>query len=91
MLQVPLKEEIEMLQRKQIIVPLGMEKILEWCNSFVLVPKTNGNVRLCLDPARHNKALVRSVQRGLTLNDILLRLTVIKYITLTDASSGYCI
>ena len=52
------------------IVPLGMDETLEWCNSFVLVPKVNGKVRLCLDPARLNKSLIRPVHRGPTLNDI---------------------
>ena len=27
-------------------------KMVEWCNNFVLVPKANGKVRLCLDPAQ---------------------------------------
>ena len=33
-----------------IITPPVVDKTLEWCNSFVLVPKVNGRVRLCLDP-----------------------------------------
>ena len=36
-----------------------------------------------------NKALIRPVYRGLTLNDIFPRLAGIKYITELDASSGY--
>ena len=38
-LQKPLKEELEGLQKQQIIVPLGVNETSEWCNSFVLVPK----------------------------------------------------
>ena len=38
-----------------MIVPLGIVEISESCNSFLLVPKANGEVRLCIDPARHNK------------------------------------
>ena len=51
-----------------------MDEASELCNSFILVPKANGKVRVCLDWARFNKALIRPVHRGLTLNDILLRL-----------------
>ena len=50
-LQKPFKEELKCLQEKDIITPLGVDKALEWCNSFVLLPKANGEVMLCLDPA----------------------------------------
>ena len=50
-LQKTFKEELECLQRMDIITPLGVDKAAEWCNSFVLVPKANGKVWLCLDPA----------------------------------------
>ena len=51
MLQKPFKEELEHLQKMDIITPLGVDDMAEWCNTFVLVPKANGKVRLCLDPA----------------------------------------
>ena len=53
------------------------------------MPKANGKVQLCLDPARSNKVLIRPVHRGPTLNDILVRLAGVKYLKLIDASSGY--
>ena len=49
-LQKSFKEELECLQRMEIITPLGVDETLEWCNSFVLVSKVNGKVSLCLDP-----------------------------------------
>ena len=69
--------------------PLGVDETAEWCNSFVLVPKANGKVRLCLDPARLNQALIRPIHRGPTLNDILPRLNNVKYMSIIDASLGY--
>ena len=48
-LQKPFKEELECLQKMDIITPLGVDEMAEWCNRFVLVPKANGKVRLCLD------------------------------------------
>ena len=66
-----------------------MAKTAEWCDSFVLVPKSNRKVRLCLDTARLNQALIRSKLRGLTLNDILPKVTNAQYLSLIDASSGY--
>ena len=58
-LQKPYKEELDRLQQQDIITPLGIDEMAEWCNSFVLVPKPNGKVRLCLNPARMNQALIR--------------------------------
>ena len=72
-----------------IITPLGVDETVELCNSFVLVPKANGKVRLCLDPMRLNQALIRPVHRGLMLYDILPRLSNVKYMSIIDASSGY--
>ena len=66
-----------------------MDETSEWSNSFILLPEANGKVRLYLDLARLNKALTKPVHRGPTLNDILPRLAGVKYLTLTDANSGY--
>ena len=49
-LQKPFQEELQQLQELDIITPLGVDKTAEWCNSFVMVPKANGKVWLCLDP-----------------------------------------
>ena len=83
------KKELKQLQKQDIITPLGIDETAEWCNSFVLVPKSNGRVRLCLDRTRLNQALIRLVHRGPILNDILPKLNNAKYLSLTDASSGY--
>ena len=88
-LQESFKEELRHLQEMDIITPLGIDETSEWCNSFVLVPKANGNVRLCLDPARLNQALIRPVHWGLTLNDILPKLNNVQYMSIINASSGY--
>ena len=88
-LQKPFREELEHLQKMDIITPLGVDEMTEWCNSFVLVPKANGKVRLCLDLACLNQALIRLIHRGPTLNNILPWLNNVKYMSNIDASSGY--
>ena len=55
----------------------------------MVVPKANGKVWLCLDQARLNQVLIRPIHRGPTLNDILPKLTGVKYMSIIDASSGY--
>ena len=62
-----------------IVTPLGIEETVEWCNSFVLVLKSNGKVRLCLYPERLKQVLTRPVPK---LNNV-------KYLSLIGASSGY--
>ena len=70
----PLKEELEWLQQQDIITLLGIDETAEWCNSFVLMPKPNGKVSLCLYSARLNQALIRMVHGAGTLNDIFPKL-----------------
>ena len=60
-------------------MPLGMYETAEWCNSFVLVSKPIGKVRLCLNPVRLNQALIRLVHRGPTLYDIFPKLDNARY------------
>ena len=74
-LQKPFKEELKHLQRLDI---RGVDEMAECCNSFVLVLKANGKVRLCLDLARLNQALIRPIHRGPTLYNILPRLNKVK-------------
>ena len=85
------EKEARKIQKQQIIVPLGIDETSEWCNSFILVPKVNCKVRLCLDQVRNNKskAPIRPVHRGPTFNDVLPRLASIKYLTLINSTSGY--
>ena len=80
-LQKLFKDQLDRLQQLDIITPLGVDKTAEWCNSFVLVPKANGNVRLCLDPAQLNQALITPIHRGPTLNDILPKLNNVRYLS----------
>ena len=87
-LQEPFKEELRHLQEMDIITPLEVDKTLEWCNSFVLVPKANHKERLCLDPAHLNHVLIRPVHQGPTLNDILPKLNNMQYMSIIDPSSG---
>ena len=88
-LQKSFKKELDCLQRMDIKATLGVDRTAKWCNSFVLVPKTNGKVWLCLDPVQLNQALIRPIHRGPTLNNILLRLNNMQYMSTIYVSSGY--
>ena len=88
-LQKPFKEEVEQLQKMDIITPVGVDKTAEWCSSFLLVPKANSKVRLCLDLVRLNQALIKPIHRGPMLNNILPKLNNVQYMSIIDVSSGY--
>ena len=88
-LQKLFKDKLDRLQQLDIIRPIGVDETAEWCNSFVLVPKANRKVRLCLDPVQLNQALIIPIHRGPTLNNILPKLNNARYLSLIDASSGY--
>ena len=88
-LQKPFKDELERLKQQDIITPPAVDKMSEWCNSFVLVTKANGMIRLCLDPAWLNQTLIRPIHRGPMLNDILPKLNNVRHMSIIDASSRY--
>ena len=88
-LQDALSEDLERLQRQQIIVPLDIDLTSKWCNSIVLVLKANSKLRLCLDLTRLNKDLIRPIHRDQTPIATLPRLVGVKYFTLIDTSLRY--
>ena len=53
-LQKQFKEELVLVQHLEIIVHLGVDEAAERSNSFVLVSKPKGKMRLYVDPARLN-------------------------------------
>ena len=87
-LQKLFKEELKWLWELDIIAALGVDEMAQWCNSLVVVLKANGIMQLCLDPAQLNQALIRLIHRGPTLNDILLKLNNVQYMSIIDASLG---
>ena len=46
----------------------------EWLNSFIIVKKLNGSLRICLDPTDLNKEIVRPVCNSQTMDDVIEKL-----------------
>ena len=61
----------------------------ELVNSMAVVPKPNGEVRICLDPRDLNFAVKREHYQMPTLNEITSQLAGAKYFTVLDATAGY--
>ena len=75
--------------RKNFMASQWVDKMAKWCNNFVIIPKPNGTVHLCLDPERRNQALIRPMHRGPTLNDILPKVNNVHNMTIINSSSDY--
>ena len=56
------KQEIDSMVKAGILTEVTPEMSTpEWLNSFVIVKKPNGNLRVCLDPTDLNKHIIRPI------------------------------
>lgn len=53
-----LKQELDRLEQLEIIKHVNTPT--DWISSFVVAPKSNGRIRLCIDPRPLNQALKRN-------------------------------
>ena len=86
-MQSAYRKELDRLLKEGIIKEVHQHT--EWVNSIVPVPKSDGTIRLCLDPKDLNKAIERNHWYSRTLEDVLPMFTGAKYFTLGDATSGF--
>ena len=52
----------------------GCDVSPEWLNSFVIVKKPNGTLRVCLDLTDLNKDIIRPVCNAQTMDDVIHKL-----------------
>ena len=86
-MQSAYKTELNRLVQEGIIIEV--KEHTEWINSIVPVMKSNGSLRLCLDPKDLNKVIERNQWYSRTIYYILPESAKSKYKTLKDATSGY--
>ena len=82
-----LKAELKRLVSLNII-----EKVdhpTDWVNSIVLVEKSDGSIRICLDPKDLNKAIKREFTQLPTPEEIMSMMARATRFSKIDASSGY--
>ena len=84
-----IKNELDKLVKHNIIVPLGIDKPSEWCNSFVYVQKPNGKIRLYLDPTQLNKYIVHPHHDVKLFENLLLKLSGVKIFNNVDTCSSF--
>jgi len=86
-LKEPLRKELDSLVMQGILTKVT--EPTDWLNSLVCVTKSNGALRLCLNPKDLNRAIKRPHYFKPTLDDILPKLSGARYFSIPDARSGY--
>ena len=83
------KQELKSMEKAGIISKLDCNTPTPWLNSYVIVKKANGSLRICLDPTDLNKYIVRPVCNSLTLDDVSHLLKDAKHFSVFDATKGF--
>ena len=82
-----LKQELERLVKMGILEPVDVPT--DWISSVVVVKKSNGKIRLCIDPKPLNQALRRNYYPLPVIDDLLPQLTNAKVFSVVDAKNGF--
>ena len=86
-LREKVKTELQRMEEKGVI-----EKVTEpteWVNSMVIVHKTNGSIRICLDPRNLNRYIQREHYKMPTRDEIHSKFADAKIFSKFDASHGF--
>ena len=91
--QSHLRESLKMrfiqLNEKGIIYKLDRNTATEWMNSFIIVKKPNGDLRICLDLTDLNKYIVRPVCNSNTLDEISFKFKNAEHFSVFDATKEF--
>ena len=82
-----LKDTLGDLESRGIVEKVN--KPTEWVNSLVIVEKTNGTLRLCLDPRDLNKVVKREHHMIPTAENIIAKLAGKKVFSVVDMKDGF--
>ena len=81
------KTEPENMEEQGVISPVT--EPTSWCSGIVVVPKTNGSVRICVDLTHLNKAVQREVRPMFSDEESLAKLGQSKIFSKLDTKSGF--
>ena len=72
-----------------ILTKLDKNQAMEWLNSFLVVRKPSGKLRICLDPTDLNPHIIRPMCNSHILDDIIHKLRKAKYYAVFDATKVF--
>src|SRR5436190_6820025 len=86
-LQQKVKQQLDKMCLEGTISPVV--EPTEWCAPMVVVPKRDGQVRICVDYTELNKYVLKEQFQLPSVNESLAKLEGGKIFTLLDASNGF--
>ena len=86
-LQDKVKTELENLIERGILE--RVDEPTEWVSQMAVVEKSNGKVRICIDPRPLNEALMREHHKLSTLDDVLPKFKNAKIFTKLDVKEAF--
>ena len=81
------KDELKRMEQLGVIAQV--HEPTEWCSAMVVVPKANGQVRICVDLTKLNQSVRRVRYQLPAVEQILAQLTGATVFTKLDANSGF--
>ena len=81
------KEELECMEAMGVISKV--DEPTDWCVGLVVVPKSNGQVRICVDLTKLNESVCRERHLLPSVEQILAQLEGAKVFSKLDANSGF--
>jgi len=81
------EQELENLEQQGIIEKV--EGATPWVSPLVIIPKKNGDVRLCVDMRMANRAIKRERHPSPTIDDLILKLNGATVFSKLDLRAGY--
>ena len=81
------KAKIDEMLSMGVIEPV--EEPTEWCSGLTIVPKANGDIRMCVDLTALNKGVCREPYPLPRVSELLARVAEGRYFSKLDANSGF--
>ena len=86
-LEKAVKLELKSMEEQGVISKVN--EPTDWCSGMVVVPKSNGKVRICVDFTKLNENVCRELHMLPTVDETLLKLSGAKVFSKLDANSGF--
>jgi transposase InsO family protein len=86
-IQDDVKVELDKLVDRGVLIPI--EKPSEWVSQMAVVRKSNGKLRICIDPQPLNEALQRQHYKLSTLDDVLPMLNNSRVFSKLDVKEAF--
>jgi hypothetical protein len=86
-LRDPVKKKLDEMEKLKLVCKVT--EPTEWVNPMLAIQKSDGDVRICLDPVDLNKEIKRQHYPVPTAQELFARIGKAKYFSSLDATSGF--